>query len=241
MWLEIVKTIIEHVLSWPVAAVILCLVFREHLIGLINRVISFKGPGGFDVSVSPASVQAIISPPETLKGEIGSTSSEVAVTPTTTPMPTGHIIDQKRESVRRFAEGIIMVDESVVAIKAELAELEMPLDSAETGEILVRHLAATQLMVRCERTHRLIFGSQILALHMMNGTRQTESALTTVYENARAKEPQFYGSYPFGDWMGFLMKETLVLKAETGEYAITVYGQTYLGYVGLFALTPRPH
>ena len=243
--LDIWKTIIEHVLSWPVAALFLGLLFRRPLTALIARISSIKAPG-FDFSAPqpPASAQIEItaSPtPDTLKGEIGSTTSDVAITPTATPSGVDTVLAEKREAVRAFGQGNAIVDESVVTIKKQLAALDMPLDSVDTGEILVRHLAATQLSVRCERTHRLIYGSQVLALHMMNGASQPETALNSIFENARAKEPQFYGSYTVEDWIGFLITEGAVIKTDDGQYGITVYGRIYLEYIGAFPSLPRPH
>lgn len=158
-------------------------------------------------------------------------------------MPSGveSVLQEKREAVRNLGKGNAIVAEDVERIKAQLAALNFPLDSADTGEILVRHLAATQLMVRFERTHRLIFGSQILALHLMNNEPQPDETLRAVFENARTKEPQFYRSYKFEDWIGFLIKEVTVVKTEHNSYAITVYGKNYLEYIGVFATTPKPH
>ena len=146
------------------------------------------------------------------------------------------------EAVKKFGQGIPIIDEQVATIKKQLTELKLPLDSAATGEILVRHLATTQLMLRCERTHRLIFGSQIVALHMMkNSGPQPEESLSPIFDNARAQDPKFYGSYTFGDWIGFIIKEGAVIKADNDLYAITVYGENYLEYVGIFASGPKPH
>jgi hypothetical protein len=242
--LDFWKTIVGDVLSWPVAAFILVLLFRKPLSELIGRINNIKAPG-FELAAPPASAQLkeeAKEPPASLKGEIGSAISEIAVTPTATSPAVDAILEEKRAAVRQFGQGIAIVDEAVMNIKRQLTALNMPLDSEETGEILVRHLAGTQLMARCERTHRLIFGSQLLALHMMNNAGpQPKAALRPIFENACAQELQFYGSYTFEDWLGFLIKEVTVTETEKGLYGITVYGRSYLDYIAIFAPGPRPH
>jgi hypothetical protein len=243
--LDLLKSIIERVLGWPVIALVLLLIFRRPLTEFLGRINGFKG-AGLEVSATPplASAQSdpkTLAPPEALKGEIGSTNPGTASTPTalsaiSTPPP----LDL--EAVKKFGTGIPIVDEDVAAIKEQLAALKLPLDSEDTGEILVRHLAATQLMVRCERTHRVIFGSQIVALHMMNNSgAQPGESLRPLFENARAQEPKFYGAYTFEDWIGFLIKEVAVIKTDQNLYAITVYGQSYLNYIGFLAAGPKSH
>jgi hypothetical protein len=235
--IEFWKSVVEHILSWPVAAFVLGMVFRRPLTELVGRIINIKG-AGFELAAPPASAQieSKSSPsPEAIKGEIGSTTPEMLVPLATVP-------DEKREAVRAFGVGFSpIVDEDVTKIKGQLDLLNFPLDAVDTAEILVRHLAVTQLMVRCERTHRLIFGSQIVALHMMNNTPQPESAVRAIFEQARTAEPKFYGSYTFDDWIGFLSREITVIKTEDGQYAITVYGRSYLQYISVFATAPRPH
>lgn len=241
--LDLSKFIIDHVLSWPVIALALGAIFRRPISGFLDRVNSIKG-AGVELSASQASAQSdpkAMAKPESLKGEIGSTNPETAIVPTTPP-DTNTPPLPNLELVKKFGTGIPLVDEEVATIKKQLTALKLALDSAETGEILVRHLAVTQMMLRCERTHRLIFGSQIVALHLMNNSgAQPEASLRAIFENARAQEPKFYGSYTFEDWLGFLTNELTVTKTGEKLYAITVYGQSYLGYIGLFAVGPKAH
>jgi hypothetical protein len=241
--LEIWKTVIEH-LSWPFFVLVLALLFRKPLTDLLGRINNIKAPG-FELAAPPASAQIetkVVSPPETLKGEIPSNTSETAFVLNTTAPALAANLDERRKAVRNFGHGIPLIDESVRSIKADLAALEMPLSSEDTTEVLVWHLATTQMMLRCERTHRLIYGSQIVALHLMNnGGPQPESALHPIFDSARAKEPQFYGSYTFEDWLGFLFKEVTVTRTGNDLCAITVYGRSYLQYIGIFANVPKPH
>jgi len=238
--LEIWKTAIEHA-SWPVVALILGLVFHKPLADLVGRISSIKGPG-FDFSAPPASAQLTektIEPPVSLKGEIVPAPSRG-----TTAIPasvTEDALAARKEAVRNFGTGLPLVDEDVNTITNQLAALDMPLSSEDTARILVRHLATTQLMLRCERTHRPIFGSQIASLHLMNQQGpQPESAIKPIFEAARNKEPQFYGSYTFEKWIGFLIGE-IAVRSDNGLYRITVYGRSYLDYVGFFAPYPKPH
>ena len=248
--LEIWKSLIEHGLGWQVIALLLGLIFWKPLTELVRRISSIKGPG-FDFSAPPlqASTQLenkALPKPDILNGEIQSASVETAVIQKSDdPLPALPAVElqAKLDAVRNFGGNFPIVLEGIELIKGQLGQLQLPIDGAETGRILVRHLAVTQLMLRCERTHRLIYGSQIAALHLMDAAGvQPESMLRPIFEKARSDDPQFYGSYTFEDWIGFLIKQGAALrKEESKTYAVMVYGQSYLQYIGFFATTPKPH
>jgi len=217
------------------------LLFREPLTSLVARINNIKTPG-FELAAPHASAQLTEKtpePPEALRGEIVSVPAKAAVT--STVAITGDALAARREAVRNLGKGFALIDEDVETIKGQLVTMDMPLDSEDTAQILVRHLATTQLMLRCERTHRLIFGSQIAALHLMNMQGpQPESAIKLICEGARTKETQFYGSYNFENWIRFLIDE-LTVRCDDSLYAITVYGRSYLEYIGVFSPAPKPH
>jgi len=106
---------------------------------------------------------------------------------------------------------------------------------------VVARIAPPWVLLRFERTHRPIFGSEIAALHLMNQQGpQPESAIKPIFEAARSKEPQFYGSYTFEKWIGFVIGE-IAVRCDNGLYGITVFGRSYLDYIGIFAPYPKPH
>jgi hypothetical protein len=240
------KSIFEHVLGWPVAAFFLGLLFREPLTALVERIDHIKAPG---VDLSAPQLAAIaqdepkaLPPPGALKGEIVPANAEAPTTANAVTVGFPTHLEERREALRKFGRGIKLVDEADALIRNELATLNMPLDSKDTADVLVRQLATTQMMLRSERTHRLIFGSQIVTLHLLkNAGPQPEKALAPIFENAREREPQFYGTYSFESWIGFLIKEGTVTKADNGLCTITVYGDSYLGYIGIFATGSKPH
>lgn len=237
-----IELLISHGLGWQVLTLILCLMFRGPLKTLLERTSGLKAPGGFEITASPASAQAIPTP-KAPKGEIGSTTTDAApVIEIAQPSGVSKILNEKREAVQKFGTGNKIVDEDAISITAQLEALQFPLDSKDTNAILVRHLAATQLMVRCERTHRKIFGSQLLALQMMRSAPQPKKALNDILESARNQEPQFYGgSYTFEEWMAFLINEGAATEEEGGQFKITDYGVSYLDYIAVFAPGLRPH
>lgn len=240
------KTVIEHVLGWPVAAIFLCLLFKKPLTDLVGRINSIKGPG-FDVSATTATAQlkaeAEKVAPDVLKGEIATDNTETALAVRSDLSISDPELKSKVEAVRTFGGDFPIIGEGIRGIKEHLNRLKLPLNSQDTGEILVRHLAVNQLMLRCERTHRLIFGSQIAALHLMDAKgEQSDSMLRVLFEDVRNKEPEFFKNYGFENWIGFLTKESAAIRiVKTGGYAITVYGRSYLQYIGMFATSPKPH
>jgi hypothetical protein len=220
-------SVIEH-LGWPIVTLVLGIMFRQPLSTLVTRISSIKA-AGIDLSAPhpPASVQQEnkVVEPEAIRGEIVSTKT----TSLSTVPPPGAELEKRRDAIRSFGGKYPIILENIQVIKKQLEELRFPLGSQETGDILVRHLAVTQMMLRCERTHRLIFGSQIAALHLMNDQGpQPQSMLSPIFEAAKQKAPKYYGSYTFADWIGFLVGQGTVLLQDAGTYSITVYGRSYL-------------
>lgn len=241
--LDIFKAAIEF-LSWPLVALVLGLVFRKPLVELVLGIVEIKTPGlHIQRSLASAQNEPKQTPrPEAWQEGISSPTSEPPHAPGVAAHELAASSEERRKSILTFGRGIAIVDEGVAAIKAELTALNFPLGAEETADTLVRHLATTQLMLRCERTHRLIYGSQIVALHLLkNGGYQPEKTLRSIFEDARAREPLFYGSYVFTEWAAFLIREGAVGTTEDGLYAITVYGNSYLDYAGMFSLGPKPH
>ena len=86
-------------------------------------------------------------------------------------------------------------------------------------------------MSRSEITYRLIFGSQIAVLQLLNQQGpQSEETIRPFFDSAKARSPKFYGEYSFENWIGFLIREGAVLKEE-GLYKITVYGSEFLAWM----------
>ncbi len=103
----------------------------------------------------------------------------------------------------------------------------------EKEELLFRYLADSQITVIFERTYSTIFGSQLNALQYLNGkagTFKDISELRPFYDSAKAENPQFYGTYTFESWLGYMVSAVLVI-VDGSMVDITIRGQEFLKYL----------
>ena len=128
--------------------------FVERLINLLEKR-SFKvGKEGFaiDAPTSAASIQSEAKPPE----------NDLAVRETTDAET-----EQLLEAIKHFDVPPIVRQQEQIII-GELTKLKLDANRQETIDILVKHLAVTQIYLIAERVYRTIFGSQIALLKYLN-------------------------------------------------------------------------
>ena len=121
--------------------------------------------------------------------------------------------------------------EQVNILKSTINELNPSAEERE--ELLFRLVAQSQIAATFEQTYMVIFGSQIGALQYLNGMMGVPSkytVLSSFYENAKEKYPEFYKNYTFESWLGFLTTSILV-RIDNENIGITVRGQAFLNYV----------
>ena len=83
-------------------------------------------------------------------------------------------------------------------IRDELIKLALINDKDEAIDVLVQHLAMSQLYHAAERLYRLIFGSQIAILRHLNLCgRFGYSRDLRFYDMAKIKYPELYEKYSF--------------------------------------------
>jgi len=116
-------------------------------------------------------------------------------------------------------------------IKKNLDQLSKKQDEREKS--LIKILATSQIAVAFERTYFLIFGSQISALQFLNSASNVAGkpeSLRPFYEQAKSKNPDFYGNYSFESWLGFLQNQCLIMQPNQ-QFGITVRGKEFLKYL----------
>ena len=106
-------------------------------------------------------------------------------------------------------------------------------DKSKTIDILVRHLAATQLNLYFEKVNSVIWGSQIHLLQELNSKTLPVPAesLLPFYEIAAKKYPKPYEDYTFEDYLRYLQVNGLVVINEGSDYQITELGSEFLQYL----------
>lgn len=202
------------IVSWPfvglIVAVIAIVIFRKPITRLLNRLKRVGVPG------VKLELEAAVA---------GSVQAE------SEPVKTG--LDAETENRLRQVRNVdvpSMVQEQQNLIRADLRKLGVA--QQEQVELLVKHLAVTQLLLRAEYTYRLIFGSQIALLKFLNASvNGTRPQLSEFYEGAKEQFPQLYETYSFEQYLQFLLAQGLVKTEDHQRYSITVAGQEFLRWM----------
>ena len=124
----------------------------------------------------------------------------------------------------------LRVTEDAIREDLNRSGLSVTADNATTN-VLVRHLAATQIAYHCEYINSLIWGSQVLALEHINSRvdGETREGIRHFYDSASLLYPQVYQHYTFDQWFNFLVNILLIVE-RSGRYVITVLGQEFLNH-----------
>jgi len=217
-WMDILKILLERLLSWPVITLGTFLVFRKPLTALLNRVHTLKaGKDGFSLD---ASIAAVATQSET-KIEIGlkpeaerrlKVVKNIAISPS---------IQQREEWIR-----------------TDLQNMNLTTAGQETVDLLIHHLAVQQAVASAERIYRTIFGSQIAVLRILNsrGTA-TSGDLEEIYAAARSRFPTLYARYPFQQWLGYFLSQGLLSATGNEQFTLTIDGKEFLKWMTDVAVT----
>lgn len=104
-------------------------------------------------------------------------------------------------------------------------------EQQERINILIRHLAAAQLIRHFEYVNNMIWGSQIRLLRFLNtlSTGATVNMVRPFYEQANLPG-EFAERYPIESYLDFLTSNNLVIL-EGDHYKITQLGRDFLQYL----------
>jgi hypothetical protein len=207
-------------LSWPVAFIIVAifaiLLFRRTFQELLQR-------GGLKIgkdllSIDVATAAAAVSD----QSETAPIEKSLSINPDSEPDP--RLAQVKRPNVS------VIIREQEARIRADLDKLK--LEDNEAVELLIQHLASTQLFLAAERLYRIIFGSQISVLKHLNlNSPANRVKMQTFYDEAKEKYPQIYEPYPFEAYINFLKTQNLVNTPDDINYSITQLGKEFLQWM----------
>ncbi len=101
-------------------------------------------------------------------------------------------------------------------------------DSAERERVLIRFLASAHIGQSFDRIYYNIFGSQLRALNVLNGSSEGLPRIVTeaFYEFGKSVEPDWYTNFSYGSWLAFLSSWFLVTVVK-----ITAFGTEFLKYL----------
>jgi hypothetical protein len=240
-WKTIITTLIPHLLGWPVAAVILGLVFKNQvstLLARLKKISATHGSTGLDIEAEVgAADQKIEKSDVSAAGSLSASVTAVTISASPTTLvavdATEPVDEAARQAMIDFGKGIDVVQAREADIRGHLALMRFELNTPETTDILIRNLAYVQAVGAAERTYRLIFGSQLLLLRALNiGAPKMDSEMQPFYERAKKKNPKFYGSYSYEDWRNFLLNQRLIAHDEVRDvYGINGNGRSFLGWI----------
>jgi len=96
---------------------------------------------------------------------------------------------------------------------------------------LIRHLSEVRLELALERIYRQIFGSQISLLYQMNLSPVSRQRAEQIYAKAAGEYSDFYSTYSFEQWLGFLWSAGLIVDATQQVLAPTPAVPEFLSYM----------
>lgn len=200
--MELIKTLIS---SWPLVALILGVValflFRKALTLFLVRA-DEVGVAGVKVTARTQEQRQINAAPQISKAE---------------------------ELAKPFQSPLLLEVEENIRKNLDVFSK----DRIEREKALIKVLATNQIAVDFERTYRLIFGSQLAVLHALGSSSsvlEDPEMLRPYYEQAKSKYSDFYGSYGFENWLGFL-KGSFLITEQQDKVGITVRGKEFLKYL----------
>jgi hypothetical protein len=120
-----------------------------------------------------------------------------------------------------------IVSEQQDLIEKQLKQRELIIDG-QTNQILVRQLAASQVIAWFEKTYYNIFGSQIALLQLASlKDNVTDDEISQIFEKAKSKNPEALGSWNIDQYLEYLIQSQLIEKTERG-FANTKRGNEFI-------------
>jgi hypothetical protein len=181
--MDIIKLLLERLLSWPVITLLVFLVFKKPLTIFLTRLNILKaGKEGFSLDASSVAVAIQAE----AKVETGLSS-------------------EARERLKLVKDVAISrsIQQREQLIRADLRKMDLNV-SHEAVDLLVRQLATMQATAAAEQIYRTIFGSQIKALKILNtqGGTAPRAKFAAVYDFVRSRSsPEVYGAYSLQQWL----------------------------------------
>ena len=136
-----------------------------------------------------------------------------------------------QELLRAIGDSIVLKDLEG-RIKTSLEEKGLETEG-DTISVLIKHLAATQILVEFEQIYNLIFGSQIWLLKKLNevvGQGISEEAIQSHFDNVHEIYKDELGEWSLDQYLEFLIGRSLILYRD-GSYHITNLGVEFLTWM----------
>ena len=141
----------------------------------------------------------------------------------------------KKEAVQELLDDIgtsIVLKDLEDRIKSDLLERDLEI-KGDTITVLIKHLAATRILLSFEQIHNLIFGSQIFLLKKLNevaGQGKPKEFIDSHYQHVHELFSEQLGSWTLEQYLSFLLGRSLITITDN-TYHITNFGVEYLTWI----------
>lgn len=106
----------------------------------------------------------------------------------------------------------------------------------ERLDYVIKHLAITRLERHFFKVYGAIFGSQVTALEALRRVGSADiSVVRRGFDTAKKSDPEFYGEYPFEEWMFYLTSNDLV-KVDGETVSLEPIGDDFLVFLFAYKL-----
>ena len=138
----------------------------------------------------------------------------------------------KNKNVQELTQAFssVPVRERENLIKAELQARHLDY-TGDTIDVLVTHLAHTQIALTFEQIYKIIFGSQLYILKQVNMKGMlTEAELVAHFEHVKKLFPPTFDTWTTESYVSYLINSGL-LKKEGNTFVLTSLGFEFLPWV----------
>lgn len=140
-------------------------------------------------------------------------------------------LEESEENIKdlmKHGEGFQIINDQEVLIKEDLEKRNLDY-SGSTNEVLIRHLAASQISCWFETTYNTIFGSQIELLKHLNVTPEgaTYEYASNFYDIVKNQYPDQLSTWSLENYLQYLFDTRLIEKKENNLF-ITQTGIEFL-------------
>jgi uncharacterized membrane protein len=104
--------------------------------------------------------------------------------------------------------------------------------TGETVKVLLRHLAGTQLILAFEKTHSIIFGSQLYLLKQLNSSPEgiSEENVSQFFGKVKLQFIETLKNWTVENYLSYLYSNLLITKTDNTIY-LTNFGVEYLTWI----------
>jgi hypothetical protein len=193
-------------IAWPAVFVAALIYFRKEITASFPRITEF-GPGGV---------------------KLADAASDAAARQQNEQSAKPPAVNELIAGIRQY----VSPEQLDPAIEITRRLVERTANKDEQISTLLHAAASLSIQLEHERTYRIIFGSQILALERMNRPGGlTEEELQEIYSAAIAAYPAgLTKRSDYDSWKGYITI-SLARKNNEGNYELTATGRGFLRYI----------